>query len=141
VEVLATRAEDLAAGDRRATWDLVTLRAVGSLAECAELGLPLLRPGGLLLCWKREASADLETPVTPSGGLASEVAAARGLVERLGGGTPEVLDPNVPGAPGHRLVLVRKERPTPVSYPRPPAVRRGRSARCRGRPAGSERRA
>ena len=57
--------------------------------------------------------------------------ALRSLIEQLGGGTPEVIDAGVPGAPGHRLVLVRKERPTPVGYPRVPAVRRGRP----GRPA------
>jgi hypothetical protein len=63
--------------------------------------------------------------------VAAEVDAALALVARLGGGTPEVLDARVPGAPGHRLVLVRKERPTPAGYPRPPAVRRGRRT---GRP-------
>jgi 16S rRNA (guanine527-N7)-methyltransferase len=135
VEVLDTRAEELAVGKRRASWDVATLRAVGSVAECAELGLPLLRPGGLLVCWKRDAPVDEDGGIgrqpAPSRGVAAEVDAALALVARLGGGTPEVLDARVPGAPGHRLVLVRKERPTPAGYPRPPAVRRGRRA---GRP-------
>lgn len=112
LEVAAVRAESLAAGVRRGTWDLATIRAVGTVAECAELGLPLLRLGGLLACWKREE------------GLSDEVAAARRLIERLGGDEPEIVPAHVPGAPTHRLVLVRKTRPTPVGYPRPPAIRR-----------------
>ena len=132
VEVLPVRAEELAAGHRRAAWDLATLRAVGSVAECAELGLPLLRPGGLLVIWKRDA------PVVEDEGtgaqlstqdVASEVVSARPLIDVLGGGPPDVVDAGVPGAPGHRLVLVRKERPTPGWYPRLPAVRRGQPSR------------
>ena len=119
VEVLPVRAEELAAGDRRASWDVATVRAVGSVAECAELGLPLLRHGGLLVCWKRRRRS---SPM-------AEVAVTRGdqLVDRrlAWGGTPDVVAAGVPGSPAHRLVLVRKERPTPGSYPRPPAARRG----------------
>jgi 16S rRNA (guanine527-N7)-methyltransferase len=132
VEVLQARAEELASGPRRANWDVATLRAVGSLAECAELGMPLLRPGGLLVCWKRDGSLRLEggdgATVAPPG-LRHEVTEARSLLDRLGGGAPEVIDAGVPGAPGHRLVLVRKERPTPAAYPRSPTVRRGRPGR------------
>lgn len=128
VEAHQVRAEELAAGARRATWDVATVRAVGSVAECVELGLPLLRQGGLLVCWKRDGPAGVEgdgARDTPAG-LAREVTDARSLIERLGGGAAEAIDAGVPGAPGHRLVLVRKERPTPVAYPRAPAVRRGR---------------
>jgi 16S rRNA (guanine527-N7)-methyltransferase len=116
VEVLPIRAEQLAGGDRRASWDVATVRAVGSVAECAELGLPLVRPGGLLVCWKRHD-------------VAPEVEDARILIDRLGGGTPEVVAADVPDSPAHRLVLVRKERPTPAAYPRPPATRRGPATR------------
>ncbi|MET0771521.1 MAG: RsmG family class I SAM-dependent methyltransferase, partial [Candidatus Limnocylindrales bacterium] len=133
VEVLPVRAEELASGERRATWDVATVRAVGSVAECAELGLPLLRPGGLLVCWKRDS------PVAQHE-VGSEVAAARPLVHRLGGGVPDVVDAGVPGAPGHRLVLVRKERPTPGSYPRPPALRRSDPSRPARHVAGATRR-
>jgi 16S rRNA (guanine527-N7)-methyltransferase len=123
VEVRAERAETLAAGPRRGTWDVATLRAVGSLAECAELGLPLLRVGGLLVCWKREPEGG---PSAGADGLRDEVVTARALVGRLGGARPEVVAGRVPGAPGHRLVLIRKERPTPTAFPRSPAARRAR---------------
>lgn len=122
VEVAPVRAESLAEGERRGTWDLATVRAVGTVAECAELGLPLLRVGGLLVCWKREPALPGEAP---RGGTGREVIAARGLIDRLGGDEPEVVPAHVPGAPAHQLVLVRKARPTHDGYPRPPAVRRG----------------
>jgi 16S rRNA (guanine527-N7)-methyltransferase len=142
VEVLAVRAEELAAGDRRATWDVATLRAVGSVAECAELGLPLLRPGGLLVCWKRDVpdAAKVARGSEPTRDVATEVAAARQLIDQLGGGTPEVVDAGVPGAPGHRLVLVRQDRPTPGAYPRTPVARRGGAERSGRGHRGSARR-
>lgn len=145
IEALPVRAEALASGQRRGTWDVATVRAVGSLRECAELGLPLLRTGGLLVCWKRLRPAthdaarpsDVERPdqVAEQDDLAAEVDQARALVGQLGGGALEVLDAGVPRLPGHRLVLVTKERPTPDSFPRPPAVRRSTATRRRGRRA------
>ncbi len=55
IVALPERAEDLAEEpDHREAWDFVTARAVGSVAEVAELGLPLLHVGGRLICWKRD---------------------------------------------------------------------------------------
>ncbi|MFN8520835.1 MAG: 16S rRNA (guanine(527)-N(7))-methyltransferase RsmG [Chloroflexota bacterium] len=119
VEVLPERSEAVAAGSRRATWDVATVRAVGDVAECAELGLPLVRVGGWLVCWKREREE-----ATREASLQAEVDAARALVGRLGGGSPEVIAAGVPGAPGHRLVLIHKERPTPAMFPRSTVARR-----------------
>ena len=62
IEVIAARAEQLAADDHRESWDVITVRAVGTLAEVVELGLPLLRRGGLLVCWKREAASQRDSP-------------------------------------------------------------------------------
>lgn len=138
VEVLTARAEALAQTDRRASWDVATVRAVGSLAGSAELGLPLLRAGGLLVCWKRDpVGAD---GLVVDGSVLAEVADARAVIERLGGGAPEVVAAGVPGAPGHRLVLVPKVRPTPASYPRQPAARRTSAAGPRRATTGSRRR-
>jgi 16S rRNA (guanine527-N7)-methyltransferase len=127
VEALPVRAETLAAGDRRGSWDVATVRAVGSVAECAELALPLLRIGGLLVVWKRDG-ADVDTDPAQDV-VRDEVDAARPLIGTLGGGSVEVVPAGVPGAPGHRLVLVRKERPTPTSFPRDPAARRSQARR------------
>ena len=48
------RAEALARDARdREAWPAVTARAVASLAELVEVGLPLVAPGGVLVAWKR----------------------------------------------------------------------------------------
>lgn len=130
IETLAVRAEALASDEHRGTWDVATVRAVGSVGECAELGLPLLRTGGLLACWKRDGSAADGAPAHADVG--AEVGAARALIGLLGGGEPEVVPAGVPGSPGHRLVLITKERATPRAFPRPPMVRR-RAERGQGR--------
>ena len=109
------RAEALAADpDHRGRWDLVTARAVGSLAELAELALPLLRIGGRLVAWKR-------------GDLAAELAAATRASAAIGGAVPQVRGPLLAGRlAGHRLVVVTKLRTTTAEWPRDPATRRRR---------------
>ena len=111
VNVAAARAESLAPG----RWDVVTARAVGSLATLVELGLPLLADGGSLLAWKR-------------GDLAGEMAAAGRASAALGGSVP-VWRPHpadlaaAATLDGHGIVSVRKVAPTPPGYPRDPAAR------------------
>jgi len=118
IEALAERAEDLAEEpEHRGTWDVVTARAVGSLAEVVELGMPLASEGGVVVAWKREEERD---------GLLAELRRAGSIIRATGGGRPEVLAVDVPSLPGHRLVMVPKEQPTPASYPRPAGVRRRR---------------
>ena len=128
LEVITARAEQLAAGALRESWDVVTVRAVGTLAEVAELGLPLLRRGGLLVCWKRQAVA-LAAVRTADLGLGQEIEDARGLVTQLGGEPVEVVPVEGACLAGHRLVLVRKAHPTPRRFPRLPAERRRRLLR------------
>jgi 16S rRNA (guanine527-N7)-methyltransferase len=128
IEVIAARAEQLAADHHRESWDVVTARAVGTLAEVVELGLPLLRRGGLLVCWKREVT-DPETQELSEAGLGREIRDAQPLVAELGGEPPEVVPVELAGLPGHRLVLVHKVHPTPRRFPRVPAERRRRLLR------------
>ncbi len=116
VESFAGRAEVLAADrQHRERWPALTARAIGSLAEVAELGLPLLAPDGVLVVWKR-------------GDIGAEVAAAAATIDLLGGSPADVVavDPRL-GLDGHLLVLVTKRRPTPDGYPRDPAERRRRT--------------
>jgi 16S rRNA (guanine527-N7)-methyltransferase len=121
IVIPAERAEHLAEEpDQRETWDIVTARAVGSVAEVAELGLPLVHVGGHVVCWKL---ADAATP------LRNEIAAAARVIQAAGGGTARVV--NLPAAAkvdlkGHCLVVIRKARPTPARYPRSPGERRRR---------------
>ena len=117
-EVLAERAEDLARQpEQRAGWSVVVARAVGSMAELAELALPLLTMGGHLVAWKRDADGELR----------AELDAARQTISAVGGSRPQVqrVDPQGRlGLTDHVLVTVRKARPTSDHYPRQPAERR-----------------
>ena len=118
IEVLAERAEDLADDpDQRAAWDFVTVRAVGTLAESVELALPLVRVGGRLVAWRRDAPGD---------GLRAELRDAGSIIRACGGGRPRTLVVPLPDLAAHRLVVLMKERPTPTTYPRDPSRRNRR---------------
>ncbi len=112
VRVAAVRAEQLAGdGRERERWPAVLARAVAALPEVAELAFPLLRPGGMLVAWKRLP-------------LAEELASARGALAALGGGPLEVVPCEVEGLADHVLVVASKVRATPGRFPRDPAERR-----------------
>jgi 16S rRNA (guanine527-N7)-methyltransferase len=119
ITALAERAEDLAdEPGHRAGWDMVVARAVGSVSEVAELGLPLAAGGGHIAMWKRDAG---------DGQLQREVADAQRVSQAAGGGALRVIHLSAAesiGLPGHCLVLVEKIRPTPDRYPRPASERR-----------------
>lgn len=109
VAVEAVRAEAMTAGGR--AWDVVTARAVGSLAELVELALPLLRVGGRLVAWKR-------------GAVDAEVELAARAADALGGRRPVVRPvEGLADLHGHVLVTVAKQHETPPGYPRDPARR------------------
>ena len=111
VEVFHGRSEILAADPRhRGRWPAVVARAIAPLGELAELALPLLAPGGVLVAWKRTSiEAELETAL-PS-------------LARLGGGRPILIPTTVAGLEDHLLVLVEKVGPTPRADARPAARR------------------
>jgi 16S rRNA (guanine527-N7)-methyltransferase len=115
IDVFAERAEDLAEElDQRGSWQVVTARAVGSLAEVVELGMPLVREGGAVIAWKHGEER---------AGLRAELQDAGSIIRATGGGRPDVVVVEAASLVGHRLVVVPKERPTPSSYPRPVAKR------------------
>ena len=114
VAVAAERAEALARqAAHRARWHVVTARAVGDLAQLAELAFPLLVVGGRLIAWKR-------------GDIHEEVAGVDRLLPTLGGGSVAVRPINVPALPGHVLVVVTKRGVTPDAFPRDPGLRKRR---------------
>jgi 16S rRNA (guanine527-N7)-methyltransferase len=121
----AARSESLAArrADRGA-WPAVTARAVGPLAELVEQALPLLRPAGILVAWKRG-------PVDDPAGLGGELAAARRALAAIDAAGRILVAPAVRPASGvaaladHVLVVVERG-PSPIDpiWPRDPAARR-----------------
>lgn len=114
VRVAAARAESLAADPHhRGRWQAVVARAVADLAEIEELALPLLRPGGLLVAWKRPP-------------LDEELARAERALRQLHGRVAAVEAVTVAGLEDHVLAVVEKTGETPREFPRDPAARRRR---------------
>ncbi|HWV23896.1 MAG TPA: 16S rRNA (guanine(527)-N(7))-methyltransferase RsmG [Thermomicrobiales bacterium] len=114
------RAEELAHQlEWRGAFDVVTARAVTSLSALLELGLPFVRING----W-------LALPKGPE--IDDELKIAAKAASKLGGTITEAsFLPHVGSLVDTRLVLVRKESPTPGHFPR----RAGLPARA---PLGSE---
>jgi 16S rRNA (guanine527-N7)-methyltransferase len=111
---LTTRAEDLARGDSRESYDVVTSRAVGRLSTLAELASPLLREGGVLIAWKGRRDAEEEAQMDRA---AADLAM-----------TPErILDVGHRAGSEHRhLHIIRKSGPTPSNLPRKPGLAKKR---------------
>lgn len=97
----AARAEEYAA---REQFDLAVSRAVARLNVLAELCLPFVKVGGYFLAMKGAAAEE-------------ELEEARHALSVLGGKAERMEEYEIDGAM-HRVVLIRKERPTPAAYPR-----------------------
>ncbi len=114
VAVAATRAETLAADPRhRGHWQAVVVRAVADMSDLAELALPLLQIGGLLVAWKRQ-------PIN------AELARVDSAIHQLRGRLIRMQPVAVPGLEDHVLLVVEKIAETPPEFPRDPAARRRR---------------
>jgi 16S rRNA (guanine527-N7)-methyltransferase len=117
VEIRNERAETLGhSADRRATYDVGTARAVGTLAACAEYLLPFLRIGGDAIVWKGKVDAELPAARKALASVGGEIAA---ITSTLQLGLADVL-------PGRNLVVMRKVRASPDRYPRASAEARRR---------------
>jgi 16S rRNA (guanine527-N7)-methyltransferase len=111
IAVAGVRAEVVARDPaHRGAWPCVTARAVAALPDLVELAVPLLRPGGVLVAWKR-------------GDLAGELSAGRRALDALGGGRIDSRPVDLPELAGHALVVVTAAGRAPAAYPRDPAAR------------------
>lgn len=102
-ETIHSRAED-AGRVLRESFDCVLTRAVARLGVLTELCLPLVRPGGLLICYKGPEAEN-------------ELAGSASAVKRLGGKAPEIISCSGLNN-SHNLVIIRKISHTPPSFPR-----------------------
>jgi 16S rRNA (guanine527-N7)-methyltransferase len=111
VVVIRARAEEVGRDARhRERYDLALARALAGMATLAELTLPLVRVGGLVIAQKGENPA-------------SEVETAQKAIFALGGQIEEIAPVVVPGLDGTRhLVVLKKVSPTPTKYPRRPGI-------------------
>ena len=106
VRCVHARAEEFA-GQHREGFDLAVSRAVAALPMLCELAMPLVKTEGLFLAMKSVESD-------------GEIESARGAIGQLGGKIEKILDYTVPCTEvRHRVVVIRKVRPTPSQFPRP----------------------
>ncbi|WP_322175328.1 16S rRNA (guanine(527)-N(7))-methyltransferase RsmG [Acutalibacter caecimuris] len=89
----------------RESFDLVTARAVAPLQVLAEYCLPLVKMKGYFVAMKGP-------------GAAEELDAARHALQLLGGEVADVKTVHLPTAGQRNLIVIRKLRFTPKTYPR-----------------------
>ncbi len=109
-ECLAVRAEELVAQTgRREGYDVVVSRAVAALPVLCELCIPFVKRGGIFIAYK-------------ASGAPEELKAAKKAIATLGGVVHDIKNIELPeckGEPQPRtLVIIRKEKQTPVKFPR-----------------------
>ena len=105
ISCIHARAEEFAA-ERREQYDYAVSRAVAALPILCELALPLVKPGGAFLAMKSVESD-------------GEIDSARGAIGQLGGKIEKIFDYTVPCTEvKHRVVVIRKVKPTPRQFPR-----------------------
>ncbi len=107
-QVIAARAEDVGKNAAyRETFTAVTARAVANLSTLSEYCLPLIRVGGIFVCYKGGFSQTEE-----------EISAAKNALKILGGKVKETYRFILPGGEERTIVLIEKIAPTPPKYPR-----------------------
>ncbi len=105
VTCLHARAEE-APAEYRESFDIACSRAVARLNLLCELCLPFVKVGGVFLAMKGPAAAE-------------ELQEAETAISRLGGTLERIVEYPVPGTDlRHKVVMIRKLRPTPRTYPR-----------------------
>ena len=100
---IAARAEEYVSGCRE-QYDFAVSRAVARLQVLAELALPYVKVGGAFLAMKGAAAQQ-------------EADEAEHAIRLLGGRIETIAEYPVADAM-HRVVIIRKEKPTPAKYPR-----------------------
>ncbi len=112
--VFNARSEEIAAGEHRDSYDVVTARAVGRLSTLAELASPLLREKGLLVAWKGKRDPDEEQQLERA-------------ADQLAMHPEQILDVGDRAGSKHRhLHILRKLGATPDDLPRRPGMAKKR---------------
>jgi 16S rRNA (guanine527-N7)-methyltransferase len=112
VTVLARRAEEVGRDPaHRETADRATVRAVGSVAECLEYALPLVRVGGKAILYRG-----------PSAGAEAELGQAAEVGRKLANATVSGFAYELPTGGSRRLIIVEKHAATPDTWPRRPGM-------------------
>jgi 16S rRNA (guanine527-N7)-methyltransferase len=107
VKIVKARAEDHARGELRASFDIVTARAVAPLAVLAEYAMPYVKTEGVFLALKGASESYEDGAV---------------MVEELGGDLADFAEYVLPGGDLRRVFIIEKIGITPKKYPRSNAV-------------------
>jgi 16S rRNA (guanine527-N7)-methyltransferase len=107
VKTVQGRSEDLARGELREAFEVVTARAVAALPALAEYCLPFVKEGGIFIALK-------------GGSEKYEDGAA--AVEELGGDLEDFAEYTLPGGDLRRIFIIEKISKTPKKYPRSNAL-------------------
>ncbi|MBQ1269078.1 MAG: 16S rRNA (guanine(527)-N(7))-methyltransferase RsmG [Clostridia bacterium] len=106
--VINARAEDLGKNKAyRETFDCVTARAVANLSTLSEYCLPLVKVGGVFVCYKGNCQQAEE-----------EATQAKNALFILGGKIEKTVKYTLPGGDERTIFLIKKVKPTPEKYPR-----------------------
>ncbi|HLA24970.1 MAG TPA: 16S rRNA (guanine(527)-N(7))-methyltransferase RsmG [bacterium] len=110
VEVVVRRAEEAAHDPAaRERYDAVVARAVAPLRVLFELTLPFAQVGGVAVLLKGP-------------GVRRELRDADRAREILGGGEVVLMEAQLSGGEGRRIVVIPKVKATPAEYPRRPGI-------------------
>jgi len=106
VDVIRKRVEEIGQDEEyRDRFDICTSRAVASMKVVLEYGLSLIKVGGKLMLWKGR-------------NYHKEISDAKKALQILGGSVENVYLYNLMDERDRAIVVVRKEKSTPVMYPR-----------------------
>lgn len=109
VEFVHARAEDAGKNvSLRASFDTAVSRAVANMTVLSELCIPFLKIGGNFLALKGPLASDELTP-------------AKRAINILGGKAEDVFEIPFCGL-SHKIIIVKKEKKTPLKYPRKPGI-------------------
>lgn len=111
IEAVHGRAEDFAKpGQMREAFDLCVSRAVANLSTLSEYCLPFVKNGGFFVSYKSEK-------------IMEEYEKAKFAINILGGIYENQVEFFLPDSDIYRnLLLIKKEKPTPLKYPRKAGV-------------------
>jgi 16S rRNA (guanine527-N7)-methyltransferase len=107
VKIVAGRSEDLARGELRESFEIVTARAFAPFSQLAEYTMPFVKPGGNLLVMK---------------GSSESYEDGAAAIEELGGDLEDYVEYTLPNGDTRRLFIIEKISKTPRKYPRSNAL-------------------
>jgi len=106
VEVLTARAEELGQDKNyREKFDIAASRAVSQLPVLSEYCIPFVKEGGLFVAYKASQ-------------VDEEIEQSEKAIKTLGGKLKETVPYFLPEQVERKLVIIKKIKPTPGSYPR-----------------------